>query len=664
MAEGPTEVTVALAGQPNVGKSTVFNMLTGLNQHVGNWPGKTIEQKTGHFSYDSLRIRLVDLPGTYSLSAHSDEERIARDFILRERPDAVVVIVNAAALERGLYLVAELMALPAPVVVGLNMLDIAEQQGSRIDVAVLEAALGVPVIALVATKNRGVRDLVGAVTRLLAEPRAARPKAPELAPAHRPQLERLASLIAGKAPPHYPEDWVALKLLEGDTEIARLVEASTPETWPEIEQVLMAHEDACLDIASSRYRWVRRMIRAAVVSARPGAITRTDRFDRIAVHHVWGPLLLLLLLGVVFVVTYTAAGPVVQWLDDLVAGPLTSGAADLLAGAPDWLAGLVVDGVVAGVGTVLTFIPVLVLFFAALAFLEDVGYLARAAYVMDPFMHHMGLHGKSVLPLIVGFGCNVPAVTGTRIIEDRRSRLLTILLAPLIPCSARLAVLAFLAPAFFGAAAAAASLGLVTANLLILFVVGVVIDHGVFHGSRSPFIMELPLYHRPNLRTIALFVWQRTAEFVRKAGSIIVVVSMLVWVLSNVPGKDVEQSLLAGLGRLLAPLGALVGLSDWRLVVALLSSFVAKENTIATLGILYPPDGTGVGLADRVSTVLTPAAAVAFLVVQMTFLPCAAVVAVTRQETRSWRWTLAGTGLMLVIALVAGTLVYQIGARL
>jgi len=656
--------TIALAGQPNVGKSTVFNMLTGLSQHVGNWPGKTIEQKTGEFTCDSSRIRLVDLPGTYSLSANSEEERIARDFILREQPDAVVVIVNATALERGLYLVAELMTLPVPLVVGLNMLDIAERQGSHIDIEVLEAALGIPVVGLVATKNRGVRDLVDAAARRLARPPSAAANAPELAPTHSPQLQRLRALVGGRVPRQYPEDWVALKLLEGDTEIADLVKAAAPEAWDEIEQVLMAHEDAYLDIATSRYRWVRRMVRAAMVSPRAGAITRTDRIDKLAVHHVWGPLVLLLLLGVVFLVTYSVAGPIVQWLDALVAGPLTIAAENALAGAPDWISGLLVDGLIAGVGTVLTFVPVLVIFFAALGVLEDVGYLARAAYVMDPFMHHMGLHGKSVLPLMVGFGCNVPAVMGARIIEDRRARLLTILLAPLVPCTARLAVLAFLAPAFFGAAAAFASLALVAANLLILFTVGFLIGHGVFHGARTAFIMELPLYHRPNPRTIGVFVWHSTAEFVRKAGSIIVVVSALVWALSAVPGEDVQQSLLADLGRLLTPLGALMGLSDWRLIVALLSSFAAKENVIATLGILFPPDGTGAGLADRVASVLTPAAAVAFLVVQMTFIPCAAVLAATRQETKSWRWTLTGVGLMLAIALLAGTLVYQIGSRL
>jgi len=661
----PESVTVvALAGQPNVGKSTVFNMLTGLDQHVGNWPGKTIEQKIGDCDRGERRIRLVDLPGTYSLTANSEEERVARDFIIRERPDVVMVIVNAAALERGLYLVAELLMLPVPLVIGLNMIDVAEAHGVHIDVGVLEAALQVPVVGLVATKNRGVRDLVDAADRVLADPAAFAPERPTFSRAHGPQLDHLRSLVAGRLPDCYPADWVALKLLEGDTEVASLVRAAVPDAWGDIEGVLTQHEDAYLDIAGSRYQWVGRMVRAAVAHPRAGVITTTDRIDRVATHHIWGPLVLLAMFAMVFWLIYAIADPIVQWLGELVAGPVTSAAEAVFAGAPAWLSGLVVDGLINGAGTVLTFVPILVIFFAALGVLEDVGYLARAAYVMDPSMHHLGLHGKSVLPLMIGFGCNVPAVMGARIIEDRRARLLTILLVPLVPCTARLAVVAFLAPAFFGAASAPVLWGLVAANLLILFVVGAVVNRVVFGGTRTAFIMELPLYHRPNPRTIGLFVWRSTVAFVKKAGGIIIIVSVVVWALSSLPDGDPETSILASLGRLLEPLGALVGLSDWRLIVALLSSFAAKENTIATLGVLFPPDGSGLGLAERVAVVLTPAAALAFLVIQMTFIPCAATVAVMRKETGSWRWTVGGVGLLLAIALIAGTLVYQIGSRL
>ncbi len=656
------QITVALAGQPNVGKSTVFNMLTGLSQHVGNWPGKTVEQKTGEFTHNGRVIHLVDLPGTYSLTANSEEERIARDYIIREQPDVVVVIVNAAALERNLYLVAELLALPVRVVVGLNMTDVAERHGVHVEPRVLEAALGAPVVPLVASKNQGLDELVDAAQRLAQDPAAFAPNRPTIRPEHQPILEQLRALLAGHIPLPYHEEWVALKLLEGDAEITDMMRQAAPEVWSRVHALLMQHEDAYLDIAGGRYEWIGRMVRAAVTRPRVGVVCLTDRVDKIATHPLWGLALLLGMFGLVFWLTYTVATPIVDWLDTVVVVPLAEGMRAALEPVSPWLSGLLADGILGGAGTVLTFLPILVIFFAALGVLEDVGYLARAAYVMDRFMHWMGLHGKSFLPLFLGFGCNVPAVMGARIMEERRARLLTILLAPLVPCTARLAVVAFLAPAFFGSAAAFASWGLVAGNLVILAIVGVVINRLVFKGAHAAFIMEMPLYHWPNARTIGLFVWHNTLAFVRKAGTIILVVSAIVWALSALPGGDVENSLLARLGRALGPVGQLMGLGDWRLMVALLASFVAKENTIATLGILYGMGDPGAGLAEQVAAMLTPAAALAFLVMQMLFIPCAATMAVIKQETGSWKWTAFSVILLLVVSLGAGILTYQLGS--
>jgi len=654
--------TFALAGQPNVGKSTVFNMLTGLSQHVGNWPGKTVEQKTGEFVHEGKMIHLVDLPGTYSLTANSEEERIARDFIIRERPDVVVVILNAAALERNLYLVAELLALPVRLAIGLNMIDVAEQHGIRVEPRVLEAALGAPVVPLVATKNQGLSELMRVARNLAEDPAGYAPQHPTIRPEHLPVLERIRALLTGHVPPPYHEEWTALKLLEGDREITDMIRESVPEVWSHVHALLMQHEDAYLDIAGGRYEWIERMVRAAIQRPRAGAICLTDRLDKIATHPLWGLALLLGMLGLVFWLTYTVAMPIVYWLDAAAIKPLADGARTVLSPVSPWLAGLLADGVLVGAGMVLAFLPILLIFFAALGLLEDVGYLARAAYVMDRFMHGMGLHGKSFLPLFLGFGCNVPAVMGARITEERRARLLTILLAPLVPCTARLAVVAFLAPAFFGSAATLVSWGLVAGNVVVLMVVGVVINRVVFKGAHVAFIMEMPLYHWPNPRTLGLFVWHNTMAFVLRAGTIIPVVSVIVWLLSSLPGGDVENSLLAGLGRAFEPVGRLMGLGDWRLIVALLTSFVAKENTIATLGILYGVDGTGGGLAERVAAVLVPEAALAFLVVQMLFVPCVATVAAIRQETGSWTWTAFSVLLLLVISLGAGILTYQLGS--
>lgn len=659
-------IRLALAGPPNVGKSTVFNTLTGLDQHVGNWPGKTVEKKTGRFHYQGRQYEIVDLPGTYSLTSGSEEERIARDFLINDPPDVVMAIINAATLERDLYLVAELLLLPVPLVLGLNMVDVAESHGLRVEARVLEAALGVPVVELVASKGRGLWELVAAATNLAEHPELFSPNRPTIREKHRPVLAEIERLLDDRSPAGYPREWVALKLLEGDVDISELVRRTAPEVWPDIHSVLVGHDDAFLDIAGGRYDWIGRMVRAAVVRPRRGVTAVTDRIDRVATHPFWGLLLLLAALAVLFLVTYRVAGPAAQALSGLISGPFSKLLHAGLEGAPGWLSGALVDGAVAGAGTVLSFLPILVVFFAALGLLEDVGYMTRAAYVTDRYMHWMGLHGKSCLPLILGFGCNVPAILGSRIIEERRARLLTMILTPFVPCTGRLAVLAFLAPAFFGSHAPWAALAMVGGNLVVLGLVGVAVNRLVFRGERSALIMEMPLYHVPNARTIGMYVWRNTLTFLKKAGTLIVLVSVVIWALSHYPGSTPRESVLGVVGRGLEPMGAVMGLGDWRLIVALLSSFMAKENSVATLGVLFGGStavGAGTaGLAAKVAGVLTPAAAAAFLVVQMTFVPCVASVAAIRQESGSWRWPAVNMGLMLVIAFVLGLVVYQVGS--
>ena len=653
------QITVALTGQPNVGKSTVFNLLTGLSQHVGNWPGKTIEQKTGTYHHNGITVQIVDLPGTYSLTANSLEEQIARDYIIKEKPDVVVAIVNAAALERSLYLVAELLELSAPVVLGLNMTDVAEQQRMYIEPHVLEAALCLPVVPMVASKNQGTRELVEAVDRLASDPDSYDPCRPGIREDHQAVLAQLQQIIAGQAPEPYPQDWVALKLLEGDREITRMMrEQLSPEKWEQVHSILMEHEDAILAVAGARYEWIGRMVRAALVRPTFGQITLTDRVDRVATHPFWGLLVLVGILGLVFWLTYAVGAPLQGLLDTYLVQAGAEWLRAALNGAPAWLVGLLADGVIGGAGMVVTFLPILVIFFAALGLLEDVGYMARAAYVMDRFMHLMGLHGKSFLPLFLGFGCNVPAVMGARVVEGEKARLLTILVAPLVPCTARMAVVAVLAPIFFGPYAALVSGGLVGLSLVMLAIIGIALHKLVLRGEHVAFIMELPLYHLPSARTIGLSVWQRSVAFLKKSGSIILVVSVVVWALSVLPGGEIESSYLAAMGRLLAPLGELMGLG-WQMMVALLTSFVAKENTIATLGVLYSAGEEGARLAEVLSGVLTPAAALAFLAMQMLFVPCVAVVATIRQETASWRWTAFSVALLLVVSFAVGIAIYQ-----
>jgi ferrous iron transport protein B len=633
--------------------------LTGLNQHVGNWPGKTVELKSGEFAFAEDHIRLVDLPGTYSLTSNSEEERIARDFILTERPDVVIVILNAAALERNLYLVAELLTLPQPVVIGLNMMDVAAQKGITIEPHVLEAALGVPVIKLVSTKNQGVSELVEAALVLAHDPSNFHPNRPAILPDHLPVLQNIEQLINGHVPAPYSKDWFALKLLEGDSEIIKITRQEMPHCWEQIHDVLMQHEDAYLDITGGRYEWIARLVRAAVVRPKAGIVTLTDRLDSFATHPFWGLLFLLAIFAFIFWFTYAVSTPFVNLLDGLINGWLSVTLREAMVNSPVWLSGLVIDGLIAGAGTVLTFLPILIIFFTVLAVLEDVGYLVRAAYVMDRYMHWMGLHGKSFLPLFLGFGCNVPAVMGSRIIEDRRSRLLTILLIPFVPCTARLAVITFLTPAFFGKSAPLVTFGLVAVPMVVLALVGIIIHQYAFKNEHAAFIMEIPLYHIPNARTIGISVWSHTIEFVKKAGTVIVVFSGIVWALSALPDGNIQNSILASIGRALVPIGHWMGLDDWRLIVSLLTSFVAKENTIATLGVLFASNGGGSGLATQIAASLRTAGGLAFLVFQILFIPCAATMAAIRQEA-GWKWTALSISLMLLLSLAGGILTYQI----
>jgi len=653
---------IALAGQPNVGKSTLFNLLTGLNQHVGNWPGKTVERREGNFVFEEREYGIVDLPGTYSLTANSPEEVIAREFILREQPDLVVAVVNAANLERSLYLVAELVALPTPIVVALNMMDVATQEGVHVEPEVLEAALGIPVIPVTATRATGIQNLLDVVQGALSGERNAIPHLPEIRADHRQALAEISHYIAGHVPDPYPTDWVALKLLEGDIEITQTMQNVLPaEKWEAVYLLLRQHDDALLAVASGRYEWIGRMVRAAVVRPKMGQISWTQQLDHWATHPIWGLAILAGILAIVFWLTFTIGSPIQGWLDLQIISRLSSLANAALINAPFWLRGIIVDGVIGGVGAVITFLPIMAIFFAVFALLEDIGYMARAAFVMDNLMHMMGLHGKSFLPLFLGFGCNVPAIMGTRVIDSWPARLLTILIAPLVPCTARMAVVAFLAPAFFGSKALLVSWSLILLSMTVLVLSGSLLNKIIFKGQRSAFIMEMPLYHLPNGRTVGLLVWQRSLSFLKKAGTNILAMSLVVWALSVLPGGNLNNSYLAQLGKLIEPVGHLMGM-DWRLTVALITSFPAKENAIATLGVLFG-SSPNIGLAQTLTTTFSSASALSFLVVTMLFIPCMATVAVIRQETNSWRWTLFNIGLFTVISVAAGSGVYHL-ARL
>jgi ferrous iron transport protein B len=654
-------IRIALAGQPNVGKSTVFNMLTGLNQHVGNWPGKTVEMRSGQLEHDGISIEIVDLPGAYSLTAASPEELVTREYIIQERPDVVMVVINASSLERNLYLVTELLALSSPLVIGLNMMDVARQEGLEILPDRLAEEIGVRVVPMTASRGQGVHDLLDAAIAVARDTKRREPNRPEIRADHREVLARVEEALTGHVPAPYATDWVALKLLEGDQEITNLMIETVPSSvWQVVLDVLREHEDAIVAVASGRYEWIGRMARAALIRPRVGYVTITQRIDKFATHPFWGMVTLAGVLALIFGLTYAIGGPLQGWIEEGVMGPLAQWLQAVLVSAPGWLQGLVVDGIVGGVGTMLTFLPILIIFFAGMGILEDVGYMARAAYVMDRFMHSIGLHGKSFMPLFLGFGCNVPAIMGTRILESPGNRIVTIMLAPLVPCAARLAVLTVLAQAFFAERAILVIWLLTGLPIVVLAISGILIRRFIFHDDQSAFIMEMPLYHLPNRRTIGLTVWHRTLSFLQKAGTIILGVSVVIWALATLPSGDVDSSYMAMLGRFLEPVGSLMGLS-WRSIVAILSSFVAKENAVATLGVLFGVGTQPGGLSSLLGTEFTPASALAFLVIEMLFIPCAPTLAVIRQETGSWKWVVVNVLFLGTLALAGGIAAYQVG---
>jgi len=651
-------IVVALAGQPNVGKSTIFNILTGLSQHVGNWPGKTVEKKEGVYVVNNGEMHIVDLPGTYSLTSFSEEERVTRDFILQARPDVIALLINAAALERGLYLLSELLLLGPPVVVAVNMLDVAESSGIHIDVAELRKSLGIPVVPMIATKNSGINDLVAQILATVDGSETYQPAIPEVSPDHEEVFCELLDLIHEYISlDSYPQHWIAIKLMEGDGEISRTVEGLVPVfVWDRIKALLIEHEDSLLAVVNGRYAWIKTVTERAVSRNRIDEVLLTDRIDHVLTRPVWGIPILLGVFALVFLLTYNIGFPLQKVLEWAVSN-LGRSLEPFFLSAPPWLRGIVIDGVIGGAGSVLTFLPILIIFFAVLAVLEDVGYMARAAFVMDRFMHLIGLHGKSFMPLCLGFGCNVPAMMGVRILESRKVRLLTLLLIPFIPCTARLAVLTFMTAALFGHAAALVSCSLFTLNIVVLGIIGMTAHALFLKGEKTPFIMELPLYHKPNPRTIGMVIWSRTLSFVKKAGTVIVSVSIGVWLLSYLPEGRVESSLLAMVGKLLAPLGAPLGL-DWKMVTALLTSIVAKENAVATLGVLY---GVGdEGLVRLLPSVVSHASGLSFLVVLMLFLPCAATVAVMKQEMKDRRWFGLSLLLNLGISYLGGMAAYRL----
>lgn len=675
MADSVKRVTVALSGNPNAGKTTIFNNLTGARQHVGNWPGVTVEKKEGVARYGDFLFSVVDLPGTYSLTAYSLEEVIVRDFITRDRPDIVVDIVDASSIERNLYLTTQLMELGIPIVIALNMMDVAGSRGIQIDVELMSELLGVPVIPMVGLRNRGTDELketVAAAAGGEVKYRGVKVYYGREIEEEIGKLERALESERDRAPEllgTYSPRWLAVKLLEEDERVEADIcsyygaGSCVMRTLEESRRHLLKifSEDMETVIVDNRYGFVAGVVREAVSREFDEPVTTSDRIDNILTSRILGFPFFALFMWLMFFLTFFLGKFPMHWIDRLVLA--TGSFVGNAVTSPEWLHSVLVDGVIGGVGSVLVFLPQIFIIFFCISILEDTGYMARAAFIMDRIMHWLGLHGKSFIPMLMGFGCNVPAVMATRTLESDRDRMITILVNPLMSCTARLPVYALFTAAFF-----AANQGTVTFSLYVLGIVLAVLMAKLFRqflfpGESEPFVMELPPYRFPTLKGTFIHMWERGSLFLRKAGTVILAGSVVIWVLSYLPAGveyGSSASLAGKIGRVLEPLVKPLGF-DWRAAVALLFGFVAKEIVVSTYGTLFGVGGNRAAISAQLQRAFTPLTAYSFMAFTLIYTPCLATVAVIRRETGSWRWTAFAVSYSLALAWLVAFLIYRVG---
>ena len=668
---------VALVGNPNCGKTTLFNVLTGSNQYVGNWPGVTVEKKEGIAKLGELSFTVVDLPGIYSLSPYSMEEMVARKFILQEQPDAIIDIVDATNLERNLYLTMQLLELERPVVLAVNFMDEVEKKGDSIDCSRLSAQLGVPVVPISARDSVNIDRLVQEAHRQMHTGLTVEPDDLYDDFTHAVH-HRIDALIHDRAyAVGIPAHWASIKLLAGDEEVAKDL-GLNEATRNRIDQIAAEYEaqsplgDRETLLADSRYRFVERVVRASVRrQSREGERTATERIDAVATDKYLAIPLFLTMMLLVFLATFSGPG---AWLSDgiawLVEEALCPGVDGWLTAihAPGWLSGLLVDGLISGVGGVLTFLPMIALLFLFLSMLEDSGYMARAAFVMDRTLRHFGLSGKAFIPMLMGFGCTVPAVMGARTMENEKDRRMTILLVPFMSCGARLPIYGLMTAAFFPDHAGLVVFGLYLLGPLMAIVSGLLLKGRLFQGEPAPFLLELPPYRMPTLKNIWLHVWERVRDFLTRAGTIIAAMSVLVWFLQSFGpdlrmAADTADSILALAGGWIAPIFAPMGFGVWQAAVALLTGLIAKEAVVSSMSLFYGFSLTDYAAAGAaMSSTFTPAAALAFLVFCALYTPCVAAIATIRREMGSRSWTALALVWQLGIAWLASFGTYQLAA--
>ncbi len=706
-------LTVAVAGNPNVGKSTLINAIAGSRLQVGNWPGVTVEKKEAMLERDGFSIRLVDLPGTYSLSPYTQEEIIARDFLVHEKPDLIINVVDATNLERNLYLTVQLTELEIPLVMALNMSDEASAKGYVIDTEAIGRMMGITVVSTSATRRTGLEELFSAVRDCAAD-------------CHRPRrlnygddIENAAVRIRESLQvPHpslferFPERWLLLRLMEGDERVLADASLSASEVPREaFEHLLQAHgDDMEALMADVRYSLAAGLTREVLVKQRErGSLELTERIDRVVLNRFFGIPIFLAAMWLLFKLTFDLSSPFGDWIKFMTEGPFKHFASVILGGigAPDWTVSLVNDGVIAGVGFVLVFVPVIFAMMFFITLLEGSGYMARAAFVMDRAMHAIGLHGKSFIPMLLGFGCNVPGIYATRTLENPRDKILTALLIPLMSCGARLPVYVLFVGVFFPKNSGTVIWSLYVMGILLAIVMGLIFKKTLFRGEAPMFIMELPPYRMPSFRSLCLHTWEKGKHFLYKAGTYIFAVSILVWFMLNLPWgvEHKRDSYLGQAGALIAPVLKPAGFGTWEAASSLITGVIAKEIVVGTMGEIYSPKheekkenpflgedvkeivvSFGSAAKKAVSTLLfipgeeekeedqtalkqailagfTPLSSYAFMAFVLLYMPCVIVGVAMRQEFGSWKWVGVGFFYQTVLAWTVAILIFQ-GGRL
>ena len=668
-------IKIALAGNPNCGKTTLFNALTGSNQFVGNWPGVTVEKKEGKLK-GHKDVTIMDLPGIYSLSPCTLEEVVARNYLINERPDAILNIVDGTNIERNLYLSTQIMELGIPVIMAVNMMDIVEKNGDKIHIDKLAKKLGCEVVTISALKGTGIKEAADKAVQIAQKKGAA-------VPVHEfdKDVEAVIRTVESKLGSDIVNEqkrFFAIKLLEKDDKITEQMK-SVPDVSAEIKQLEDKFDDDTESIITNeRYVYISSIIGDCVTKNKKNAMTTSDKIDRIVTNRWLALPIFAVVMWVVYYVSVTTVGTfVTDWTNDVLFGEIIPPAIENLLNAihcADWLQGLILDGIVAGVGAVLGFVPQMLVLFLFLAFLESCGYMARVAFIMDRIFRKFGLSGKSFIPMLIGSGCGVPGIMASRTIENDRDRKMTIMTTTFVPCGAKLPIIALIAGALFnGASWVAPSAYFV--GIAAIICSGIILKKTkLFAGDPAPFVMELPAYHWPTVSNVLRSMWERGWSFIKKAGTIILMSTIVLWFLMNfgwvdgsfgmLEAEQLNDSILASIGSVIAPLFAPLGWGDWKMAVAAVSGLIAKENVVGTFGILFgfgevAEDGAEIWgqLAGSLSTV----AAYSFLVFNLLCAPCFAAMGAIKREMNNTKWFFTAIGYQTLLAYVVSLCIYQIG---